>query len=917
MIIGEVVANIKGNSSQLQLEFMKVKKDGLSVSEGVKSQFKKLEPTFRSVGMSLKKYITVPLTLLGGKMIYTATTFEKELTKIQSLVGLTADEVNGFRDSVMDLANETARAPNELAEALFFVTSAGLRGAEALDVLERSAKASASGLGETKVIADLVTSAMNAYGSEVLDASTATNILVGAVREGKAEASEIANSMGQVLPIASELGLGFDEVGASIATMTRTGTDSATAVTQLRQILSSILKPTSEAEKTLNEYGLSAEQLRRTIKEDGLIATLIALRETFKGNDEAMSAIFGNIRALSGVLDIVGANAEENIKIFERLKDTTGLLDDAFEITSETTAFKFAQALASLKVNLTEFGNILLPVVNKVLNFVVSITQAINNLDVEAKKIIIIFGAVLASLGPLLFMIGSMTKSLFLLKVGFMALISPIGLIAIAISTTVGLIIYYWNDLVNYFTGGDGSQVFENFKNYIYDTFTAISNIFKGYARIYSRIFSVLFSALSSTVNTGLNIIFNSIRTIFLNITDFLIIWGSLLEGDFGKVWTAIQRIFARSLNTITNTLLSFVSGTIRALSEFYVFLGRLIPLYRTVGEYGLELADSIDKLKDVFKITVPEYKATGIEASKLEDEFEELDDTVNILKPSLEGLNKTVQNTKNSLSGVRTEIEKFKDVIIDDEIDEFNTNILTISSATDILTTTLKGATTSLNEMYSVLSFLREELNNTFSEEERQQILSLIQGFEEITREMKTLKDNTTETSYLMEGLKDLSNEFVTSLANGLSRAVTEGGKLINVLKNIGKQFMDKAFQMGINFLLTGSFGGGAIVGGLFGALGFSKDGGTAMKGKPKIVGEGGGMELFIPNTTGTIVPNRVLKKAFDIDNLVPNSISNIRTENNIYINLESKLIPILNYDGLAIKLEKANQNLKNNGWI
>ena len=96
-----------------------------------------------------------------------------------------------------------------------------------MDILKESAKSSAAGLGETKVIADLLTSVMNAYGKENISAARANDILVATVREGKAEADLLAQSMGLVLPISSAMGASFEDVGAATAAMTRTGTKAA------------------------------------------------------------------------------------------------------------------------------------------------------------------------------------------------------------------------------------------------------------------------------------------------------------------------------------------------------------------------------------------------------------------------------------------------------------------------------------------------------------------------------------------------------------------------------------------------------------------------------------------------------------------------------------------------------------------
>lgn len=309
---------------------------------------------------------TAAMVKMGTESTKLAIDFESSMSKITGLVGVNREQVQEWEKDILRLGGETARAPQELADAMFFITSAGLRGSEALDVLEMSAKGAAAGLGETKTIADLVTSAMNAYGSDVLSAQQATDILTAAVREGKAEAPALVAAMGQVLPVASEMSIGFDQISGAIAAMTRTGTDAATASTQLRQIMVSILKPSAEAEKQLQELGLSSEGLRKQIGEEGLFSTLMTLRDAFGDNEEAAAKVFGNIRALAGVLDLTGANAAENAKIFENVADSAGMMEDAFGTAAETSEFKFKQMRASLKAAGIELGQQLIPVIIKV-----------------------------------------------------------------------------------------------------------------------------------------------------------------------------------------------------------------------------------------------------------------------------------------------------------------------------------------------------------------------------------------------------------------------------------------------------------------------------------------------------------------------------------------------------------------------
>ena len=302
-----------------------------------------------------------------------AAQFETSFAKIQGLVGVTADEIGELEDAAKRLGPEFGVSANEAADALFFITSAGLRGAGATEVLEASLKGAAIGLGDTKTIADLATSAVNAYGEAQLGGAQAVDVLAEAVRLGKLEPAELAGAMGQVLPLASNLGVSFDQVGAALAGMSKTGTDAATASTQLRQIMATLAKPTVGAEKALAEMGLSAEGLRDQIRGEGLFATLETLTTAFDGNIEATTEVFGNIRALSGVLDLMGASAEDNRVVFEQMADATGVLDEALAITADTSEFKFNQAMAGAKAILLEIGGALLerlqPHLDRLLDF--------------------------------------------------------------------------------------------------------------------------------------------------------------------------------------------------------------------------------------------------------------------------------------------------------------------------------------------------------------------------------------------------------------------------------------------------------------------------------------------------------------------------------------------------------------------
>lgn len=384
---------------------------------------KSMATNFTQIGKSLTTSLTLPLGLAGGAMIKLASDFETSLSLIEGLVGVAAKEVDMMRDSVLSLSGTTSKAPQELADALFFVTSAGLRGADAMDVLEKSAKASAAGLGETKSIADLLTSAINAYGKENLTSAQATDILTAAVREGKLEAQSLAPVMGRLLPMATELGVGFDEVSGFLAAMSRTGLDAATSSTALRGIMMKLVKPTEMAKKQLAEYGLSANDLRKQVKEKGLLSVLTTLSTTFKGNEEAMSRVFEDVEGLVGVLNILGQDADVVSGIMDGVTNSVGDMDKAFDVASKTAEFKFNSALTSLKSAGIELGSIMLPIVASIAESVASLGQKFSSLSDFSKKLGLSIAGIAFVAGPTLLFLGSLAKAYLSLQLALPKLI--------------------------------------------------------------------------------------------------------------------------------------------------------------------------------------------------------------------------------------------------------------------------------------------------------------------------------------------------------------------------------------------------------------------------------------------------------------------------------------------------------------
>lgn len=362
--------------------------------------------SMKAAGDKWTKYVTLPIVAAGAVSAKFALDFEDSMTDIEALVGAGAKDMATYRQAIMDLAPAVGIGPKELADALYFITSSGLKGGAALRALRASALASAAGLGDTKTVADAVTSAINAYGEANLSAAGATDILLAAVREGKSDPEEFAGSIGRVIPIAQKMGVEFGEVAGIMAAMSLNGTDANEAVTQISAMLASSIKPTKDGAAALRDVNMTYADLRREIAEKGLTATVADLNEKFHGNIETLGELFPNIRALRGILSLTGAEADKYAGVIDRVATAHGDAAKASAIALAKPGAELKKAWAEVQVQLIETGDILLPFLADGAELVADVAKGFGGLSDETKKLVVGLVAAAAVAGPLLSVLG-------------------------------------------------------------------------------------------------------------------------------------------------------------------------------------------------------------------------------------------------------------------------------------------------------------------------------------------------------------------------------------------------------------------------------------------------------------------------------------------------------------------------------
>lgn len=637
----------------------------LMVNIGVNSS--KLSAGLKSAGSSLKSFagsirsVTLPLTIFGTASTMMAKTFDENMTKIKTLVGASESDFKLYEQNIKGIAVRTGQSMNSVSDALFAVTSAGVKGEKAMELLGMASKASAVGMGDVKDIARATTGIMNAYKKENMSATHAMNVFKKVVEQGNLEASELAPTLGRVVGMAQTMGISFEEVGASIATFTRLGVDSASAVTGLRSIMAGLASPTQEARDELKKFNLSAEGLREKLATDGLAGTLEMLMEATDGNIDSLSSLFPNIRALTAVLGTAGSQGQAYKDVLAEIKNSHGALDEAFEETEKSSSFKLKQAMNGISSSMNEMGAVIMPMVASAIatisNLFNKAVTAFTSLDSETQLLIGSLAGVTLALPMIISLFGTLLS-----VIG--AILSPVGLIVAGLSAVAYVVYKEWDGI---------KQILVDIANYfieLYNESTAFAMVVHGIGAFFKTLYDVavaVIDAIVSSFQRGMSTIrelFGGLGDIIMGIftfdedmiSDGLSRMGRAVKDNFTGMMDDVNGVFEKAGDS---AMKNFIQGTADALGREKVELITTDDIDEFTGK-GADMANGLlEQIKGVFsgktiEIPTPEFKtppSPGDDGTDGDPENDEGDGVITDLEKKENGFRNFLEQSGEALN--------------------------------------------------------------------------------------------------------------------------------------------------------------------------------------------------------------------------------------------------------------------------
>lgn len=309
-----------------------------------------------------------------------AASFETEVAAIDTISNRAGTK---FASTFLDISERLGIDAAQVARAGYEAVGSGVAEASLAQFTEISAELANAGRAEILPTLKLLTTAQNQFKLSLGDVQEAADILFAVTRDGTTTIPELANELGDLIPLGKGAGQTFKEIGASIGALTKGGLSTALAATQLKSLATSFQADLPKIVKGLAELGVKTDE--QAFKSLSFVDKISLLSTAFKGNEAAAFKALGRQEAVAAVFALGANNAEFLRAALEGVDKAAGSTDKAVGRMQETTEQTAARLRASFNRELIELGNQLLPRVNEVMTQLTEYIKA--NGDELAAKI--------------------------------------------------------------------------------------------------------------------------------------------------------------------------------------------------------------------------------------------------------------------------------------------------------------------------------------------------------------------------------------------------------------------------------------------------------------------------------------------------------------------------------------------------
>lgn len=537
------------------------------------------------------------VTGLGVAAVKTAADFDSAMANVAAISGATGDDLQALRDKAREMGEKTKFSASEAADAMSYMAMAGWKTGDMLSGIEGIMNLAAASGEDLAATSDIVTDALTAFGLTAEDSAHFADILAAASSNANTNVSMMGETFKYCAPVAGALGYSAEDVAEAIGLMGNAGIKSTQAGTALRTMMTKLQGELKLSGEALGEVTIQTANADGSMRE--LSDILADCRTAFSKMSESEAAAAAETlvgkNAMSGFLALMNSAPGDIDKLRNAIENCDGSAEDMAAIMQDNLNGQLTILKSQLEELAISFGEMLMPVIRKVVSAVQGFVDKLNNMDEAQRKTIITIGLVIAALGPFLVILGTVIstvgksmrayasaakgikKLMVAVKSGtgiFGKLGAAIGGISAPVLAIVAVIAVLAAAFAHLWKTNDGfreniiatwTQIKETVSNFcqgIVDRlnslgfeFSSITEVLKavwdGFCNLLGPVFEGAFRFISDTLSTVLDVILNTV--------DFFI---AVFSGDWEGAWEAVKNIFS----SIWNGLVSWFTNILETI---------------------------------------------------------------------------------------------------------------------------------------------------------------------------------------------------------------------------------------------------------------------------------------------------------------------------------------------------------------
>ncbi len=431
--IGEIRSRITLNTKDFSTKIEKVKKQTKTANVEVED--------LRNAFMGL----SVAMGAVVASSVAVAAQFEQSMAKVRSVTGATSEEFDKLKNKAAELGSTTAFSASQVSEGMNYLAMAGFETNEILASMEGVLNLAAAGQMNLARTSDIASNVLTGFQLSADETNRVVDTMAATMTSSNTNIEQLGFAMKYVAPIASQVGMSVEETAAAVGKLSDAGIQGQQAGTALRAILVRLIDPPKEAQKALDELGVSVQNAEGQIK--SLPTIISSVESAFSGMSEAQrtqaAAQIAGTEAASGFLTLISEGGNELDTFSRKLSESGGRAEELAGDQMDTLNGSIKELRSALEAVGITIGEEFAPAVRGVAETLTKVALGFEGMDGATQKAIVTF----TTLVPLL---GSVVTGFYAVRTAAIALQMSVPILAaitLGVSALAGSFVYLSNSV--------------------------------------------------------------------------------------------------------------------------------------------------------------------------------------------------------------------------------------------------------------------------------------------------------------------------------------------------------------------------------------------------------------------------------------------------------------------------------------